>query len=558
MSDDLLKNLSEAANDDEREWLVTKDLLDSLPENLQRVAYAASIPHWFDSKVLSALCPDLTEQIENLLEQLSHLPFVESFKDRGFNIHEKTRKLILDHFWVEDQDKYIAVSKAAENYFDNAIKASSEIANNQIKKLKDEIKEEDILQQKIQEWIDNNRKALQGFDPQYQIERIYHLVIADPEQGADAIWQQGVEWHDEFDYTYATLTSFIKAIHEHIDNGRVKDRAKYWVLYWEGVVASKQYQYLNAKKIFNHLMSFVSKDNRLWAMANEDLGDVHNQLSELPEARARYEEALPLYRAIGEKIGEANCIQALGDVHNKLSELPEARARYEEALPLYRAIGAKIGEMYTILNLADVASKEKKFDLAIQLAESTIETAKKISPSNVASAFNNLANIYEKKKDYPKAIEFYTKAMEIFTGSQAYMIRNRANVYLKMADAENAEKDIVRAEQIQPNNPFLFLRKGELANLKGNFEEAIIFFMKAIDIIPRFSGAFFGIGMSNLRAGKIQEAKISYQQGLSFTDAVDELEDTIEELEKLKSRQPSLLGVDDILEMLKTWKPDKK
>ncbi|PIV26998.1 MAG: hypothetical protein COS37_03585, partial [Anaerolineae bacterium CG03_land_8_20_14_0_80_58_20] len=241
-----------------------------------------------------------------------------------------------------------------------------------------------------------------------------------------------------------------------------------------------------------------------------------------------------------------------------LSELPEARARYEEALPLYRAIGEKIGEMYTILNLADVASKEKKFDLAIQLAESTIETAKKISPSNVASAFNNLANIYEKKKDYPKAIEFYTKAMEIFTGSQAYMIRNRANVYLKMADAENAEKDIVRAEQIQPNNPFLFLRKGELANLKGNFEEAIIFFMKAIDIIPRFSGAFFGIGMSNLRAGKIQEAKISYQQGLSFTDAVDELEDTIEELEKLKSRQPSLLGVDDILEMLKTWKPDKK
>ena len=354
MSDDLLKNLSEAANDDEREWLVTKDLLDSLPENLQRVAYAASIPHWFDSKVLSALCPDLTEQIENLLEQLSHLPFVESFKDRGFNIHEKTRKLILDHFWVEDQDKYIAVSKAAENYFDNAIKASSEIANNQIKKLKDEIKEEDILQQKIQEWIDNNRKALQGFDPQYQIERIYHLVIADPEQGADAIWQQGVEWHDEFDYTYATLTSFIKAIHEHIDNGRVKDRAKYWVLYWEGVVASKQYQYLNAKKIFNHLMSFVSKDNRLWAMANEDLGDVHNQLSELPEARARYEEALPLYRAIGEKIGEANCIKALGDVHNKLSELPEARARYEEALPLYRAIGEKIGEANCIKALGDV------------------------------------------------------------------------------------------------------------------------------------------------------------------------------------------------------------
>ncbi|MEZ0396229.1 MAG: tetratricopeptide repeat protein, partial [Anaerolineales bacterium] len=52
--------------------------------------------------------------------------------------------------------------------------------------------------------------------------------------------------------------------------------------------------------------------------------------------------------AIGAKLGEANCIKALGDVHRDLSELPEARARYEEALPIYRAIGDKLGEANTL------------------------------------------------------------------------------------------------------------------------------------------------------------------------------------------------------------------
>ncbi|MBM4424677.1 MAG: tetratricopeptide repeat protein [Chloroflexi bacterium] len=86
------------------------------------------------------------------------------------------------------------------------------------------------------------------------------------------------------------------------------------------------------------------EDKELRANVLSSIGDVHTRLSELPEARARYEEALPIYRAIGAKLGEANCIQRLGDVHTALSELPEARARYEEALPIYRAIGAKLGE----------------------------------------------------------------------------------------------------------------------------------------------------------------------------------------------------------------------
>ena len=83
----------------------------------------------------------------------------------------------------------------------------------------------------------------------------------------------------------------------------------------------------------------------------QSLGDVHLRLAEYAEARGRYEEASKIYSEIGARLGEANCIQALGDVHRMLDEYAEARGRYEEALPIHRAIGDRLGEANTHLGL---------------------------------------------------------------------------------------------------------------------------------------------------------------------------------------------------------------
>jgi hypothetical protein len=68
------------------------------------------------------------------------------------------------------------------------------------------------------------------------------------------------------------------------------------------------------------------------------LGDIALERSDHDAACARYEEALPLFRNVGSVLGEANCIQSLGDIALRRSDPETATARFQEALGLYRRI----------------------------------------------------------------------------------------------------------------------------------------------------------------------------------------------------------------------------
>jgi tetratricopeptide (TPR) repeat protein len=280
----------------------------------------------------------------------------------------------------------------------------------------------------------------------------------------------------------------------------------------------------------------------------------------LSQARARYEEALPIYRAIGSKLDEANCIQALGDVHGRLSELPQARARYEEALRIYRAIGNRLGEANCIRSLGDLCVEEGDEAQALSLLNDAIACFHALGlPAGEASTINSIGNLYNKQRARSQAIAEYTRALALALSpspsTAGYILLNRADQYIQIDDAESAARDLAEAAKLQPDNAYLFLRLGELALLQNDRDHARRHFAAALERFPHLNDAHFGLGRADLLSSQPADALDHYRAGLAVTDAASGLDHAIADLEKLKRKHPALAGVTEALTLLRNWRP---
>jgi tetratricopeptide (TPR) repeat protein len=66
--------------------------------------------------------------------------------------------------------------------------------------------------------------------------------------------------------------------------------------------------------------------------------------SRATDAEALLRQALELERALGDRLGEASTLRSLGDAARLQDRHPAAIAHYEQALPIYREIGSRSGE----------------------------------------------------------------------------------------------------------------------------------------------------------------------------------------------------------------------
>ena len=154
---EFISQIEVAKTEEERSWIIIKILLDSLSPELSEAVWAAAIPHWFNPEILAALCPGLESTIEKLYEKLQELSFVEEFPGRGYNIHDSTRKQMLTHLWSKDPERFCQLSKNAANYF-----------------------------------------AQHNNQPELQIEWLYHLIVTNPDQAAEALAQVIYQWLNSF------------------------------------------------------------------------------------------------------------------------------------------------------------------------------------------------------------------------------------------------------------------------------------------------------------------------------------------------------------------------
>ncbi len=449
---ELLARLAAAKTDDVRAWVVTENLLEQMPADLRTITWAAAIPHWFDADILAALRPELKDRAAQLYADLQKIPFVEVFPERGHNLHELTRRLMLEHLWRDNPDEFRALSARAASYF-------SKLGEDQTRKSRVVKWFMRVLLRFTGRETSTSQKAFSS--PATLIEFIYHLLVGKSDEGANALWTLGAALNDAF--RFAELDIMADVALEHANAGRLIGRGKGLAHFFKGLNEKRVYRNDRALEEFQKAQDNTGTDNQLLANVLKAMGDVQQFRDERDTALQNYAQALELFRAVGSKLGEANVLKAMGDVQQFRDERDTALQNYAQALELFRAVGDRLGE-------ANVESALIRFEL--------------VQTKDIVSAERKLNEIVDKRRAiqglFSEGADYFNFAVTLVTLQEW----ERARIYSEKARSVFAQiieplptQQTFRLDEVANN-----LREGIILAEQGQAVRAKVFFLKAQEI----------------------------------------------------------------------------
>lgn len=440
----LLDQLQACATQEERDWLALRFTLEQLPKPLRVAVQAAAVPRFFDRAFLNALLEQPLDEAQ--FAELTGLSYIEPYPGEGrFNVHERSRKLLQEKLWQEDEALYREISCRAFAY----------------------CKKQD----------QNNLT--------WRIETVYHQLVAEPDKGANVLNDTCAVWMNPPYFANNKTESLLLAAREHMELKRLSEKAAQYFLLWQARMDIHHSRYHEAKEVFRQMDLAAIKDNR-YLLVNrlECLGHVHYFLSEILEAQQCFEEALQLLKESGDSLQKANCLFSLGKVHAILFNFKQARRYYEKslqlslhdqlttannlfeigivllhlskykqsrshfrrALKLYQKIGERIGEANCIRSLGEVHLAYSEFQEAQQRVEEALQLYRKIDERRgEASCFQTFGELSVKTGDFIAAKQYYEQALAVF--EHLHLPDDIANCWEGFAKLHQAQNQLPQAEE---------------------------------------------------------------------------------------------------------------
>ena len=188
----------------------------------------------------------------------------------------------------------------------------------------------------------------------------------------------------------------------------------------------------------------------------------------LRQAIQKWQEARLLYRAVGDRGGEATTLNNIGGVYNALGEKQKALVFYNQALPILRAVGDRGGEATTLNNIGavyyDLGEKQKAlvfYNQALPILRAVGDSeALRRNRRVEATTLNNIGAVYDALGEKQKALDYYNQALPIRRavgdrGGEAITLNNIGILYRDTKKPLEAIKNLE-----QSVNLILQLRSG--------------------------------------------------------------------------------------------------
>ena len=199
----------------------------------------------------------------------------------------------------------------------------------------------------------------------------------------------------------------------------------------------------------------VQMDNQEQKAASLHVMAVAYRMLSKPEESLRNEEqALVIWRQIGQKRGLAFSLNEMARAQVLLGKTKDALANFQQALQIRREIGDKRGLGDTLIDLGNLEDDRGDHDQALKMYKEALQIQRDLGNESLqAICLNNIGTAYSEKGQYEDALTYYQQALQL---------REKSKV----------PQDIVEAVH----------NLGDTSAEMGQYDQAISYYLRALDL----------------------------------------------------------------------------
>lgn len=250
--------------------------------------------------------------------------------------------------------------------------------------------------------------------------------------------------------------------------------------------------------------------------------------SQRQEAIKKYEEAIELYRAAGERAGEGSALTNIGVVYNQLGEKQKALEYLSQALPLHRLVGDKREEARTFTYMgfvsSDLADRPKAleyFNQALRLREAVGDI------SGEAYSLGHISSIYNALRESQKALDYLNLALVKSRASgdraqQAWVLSITGGQHNQLGDGARALEyfkealPLYKALGDRPSEGLTLLNMGSAYINLRDWPKAFEYFNLALPILKTVDDRRWTEAMALSSIGRVKNALGNSQEALEY------------------------------------------
>lgn len=224
------------------------------------------------------------------------------------------------------------------------------------------------------------------------------------------------------------------------------------------------------------------------------IGVVHRTLGDTAKALSLYEQALALAREAGDLRGQATTRNNLGVARHQLGQFEQAVEDLQEALRLWEEVGDRYELANTYYCLGTIQYDRGELDAALE----SLNRALAVRPERAdldgqASVLTGIASIHRDLGEGDKALEMYRQALALSRSigdrnDEATVLQNMAVIYLRRGEVQQALEVFTDALEIHrdlgnraPESRVLSYL-GTTALYLGDTDQALSYFTRALEI----------------------------------------------------------------------------